>query len=357
MWTARAISGSIWTPKASLACSPMATARCVSGAISAAARSGRPLLLRRAIVRCASRASSCSISTVTAGLDLVALRPPLPGVYERVPTPGGGGDWDGFRPFASHPQLAWADADLRFIDLDGDGRDDVLIVGDDTFVWYPSLGKGGFGPPRLLPRPRDEELGPAIVFSNGRRRSRSPISAATVCAIWCASRTVGSATGRTSDMAGLARRSRWGASPILDRPDQFDAKRVLFADIDGTGPSDVLYARTRRRALLVQPGGQRVVGAARRRATCRSFRGERHRRRRPRKRHRLPGVVVGGTRRYRIRYVDLIGSVKPHLLVEADNQLGLTTRVCVTRRRRVSISPIARPGFTGRRSCRFRFTS
>ena len=197
------------------------------------------------------------------------------------------------------PQIAWTDADLRFIDLDGDGLDDLLIAKDDTFVWYPSLGNDGFGPPRILPRPRDEERGPAIVFADSRHsialadlsgdglRDFVRVENGCIC-YW-----PNLGQGRFGAKVTMA------AAPIFDRPDQFEARRVLFADVDGTGTSDVLYAgRDGVRYWLNQAGNAWSRAARRRRAAGRSLRGERHCRRCARQRHRLPGVVVGSARRH-----------------------------------------------------------
>ena len=71
-------------------------------------------------------------------LDLVDFAAASPGYYERTRDAG----WAGFRAFNRSPNLNWADAKLRFMDLTGDGIADVLITEDDAFVWHPSLMRG-----------------------------------------------------------------------------------------------------------------------------------------------------------------------------------------------------------------------
>lgn len=69
--------------------------------------------------------------------DLVALRGPTPGFYERTEDEG----WEPFTPFGSLPVLDWDDPNLKFVDLTGDGHADVLIGEDDVFRWHPSLAE------------------------------------------------------------------------------------------------------------------------------------------------------------------------------------------------------------------------
>ena len=72
-----------------------------------------------------------------------------------------------FVPFESVPNLPWNDPNLKFLDLTGDGHADILITENDAFTWYPSLAEEGFGTAIRIPKPRDEEQGPAVVFADG----------------------------------------------------------------------------------------------------------------------------------------------------------------------------------------------
>src|SRR5678816_4343926 len=96
-------------------------------------------------------------------LDVVALDHPRAGFYERDDR----GQWSPFKPFASQPDIAWSDPNLRFIDLTGDGRADVLITWDDQLCWHPSLGERGYGSRIALRMAADEARGPRVVFADG----------------------------------------------------------------------------------------------------------------------------------------------------------------------------------------------
>ena len=137
--------------------------------------------------------------------DLVVLDGAVPGFYEHDDEES----WQLFRPFTSRLSRDMRDPNLKFVDLDGDGHADVLITEDEAFVWHPSLAEEGFGPARRVAQPLDEEKGPRLVSPTGRSPSISQISAQTASPISCASATVRSATGLTSDTAASAHESRW----------------------------------------------------------------------------------------------------------------------------------------------------
>jgi hypothetical protein len=72
--------------------------------------------------------------------SLVSVRPELPGFFDRTDDDG----WARFVAFAQLPRLDWENPNLRFVDLDGDGRADVLIADEQVFTWYASAGRNGF---------------------------------------------------------------------------------------------------------------------------------------------------------------------------------------------------------------------
>jgi hypothetical protein len=77
--------------------------------------------------------------TGTGVADLVALDGATPGYFARTEDD----DWEPFRAFTSLPRIDWSQANLRFVDLTGDGLADVLITEDDVFTFYESLGRDG----------------------------------------------------------------------------------------------------------------------------------------------------------------------------------------------------------------------
>ncbi|GLV54152.1 hypothetical protein KDH_10010 [Dictyobacter sp. S3.2.2.5] len=168
---------------------------------------------------------------------VVQFAGPTPGFYERTMDE----QWNPFVPFVSLPGVDWSDPNLTFIDLDGDGRIDILISEHDTFLWYRSLGQEGFDTAQRTGKGWDEEKGPSIVFADGEQAiSLADMSGDGLSDI------VRIRNGEVCYWPNLGY-GRFGAkvtmdsAPQFDPLDQFDHRRILLADIDGTGTTDMLY--------------------------------------------------------------------------------------------------------------------
>jgi RHS repeat-associated protein len=259
-------------------------------------------------------------------LNLVDLGPRHPGVHERVD----GRDWAMFRPFQQLPTIDWADPNLRFVDLDGDGRPDLLMSELDAFVWHPGLARDGFGPARRTYPATDQQRGPRLVFADGTDSVHLAdmsgdgltdlvrIRNGEVC-YW-----PNLGYGRFGDRVTL------DGAGHFDEADQFDQGRIRLADIDGSGTTDIIYLGRDGVRLYFNQSGNRL-------SAPRTLRGLPY----P---HRLAAVVTAdllGTGTaclvwsspmpadagHPVRYIDLMGSAKPHLLVGMANGLGAQTQL------------------------------
>lgn len=254
-------------------------------------------------------------------LDLVNLSDPTPGFYERTNDQL----WNRFIPFASMPNILWNNPNLRLVDLTGDGHADIMITEDEAITWYPSLAENGFRPPMRMPIPDDEERGPRLVFADITQ------------SIYLADMSgdglmdlVRIKNGEVCYWPNLGY-GRFGAkvtmdnAPWFDVPDIFDQQRIRLADIDGSGVTDIIYLRTDGVDLYFNQSGNRWSNTH----TITQF---------P-KIDNLSSVAVidllgNGTAclvwsstlpsaiHRPMRYIDLMGGQKPHLMTVYTNGMG-----------------------------------
>jgi RHS repeat-associated protein len=259
-------------------------------------------------------------------LDLVDFAGPSPGFSKRSEDE----DWEPFRPFASLPVLKWGDPNLKFVDVTGDGHADLLISEDQALRWHASLAEAGFGLEQRVPQAFDEEQGPKLLFADGTE-------------------TIFLADLSGDGLTDLARirngeacywpnlgYGRFGAkitmdnTPWFEAPDLFDGRRLRLADIDGSGTTDIIYfagsgvqlhfnqsgnAWGEKRTLGQFPPVESVSSANAldllgNGTACLVWSSP------------LPGNVPRP-----MRYIDLMGGQKPHLLVGVVNNLGAETHV------------------------------
>jgi RHS repeat-associated protein len=259
-------------------------------------------------------------------LDVVALSGPDPGFYKRTQDE----DFEPFHAFSSLPQIDWDDPNVKLIDVTGDGLADVLITEDGLFTFHTSLGEEGFDVAKQVRTPWDEEKGPKVVLSDGTDT------------IFIADMTgdglndiVRVRNGETCYWPNIGY-GRFGAkvtmdsAPRFDNEERFDPHRIRLADIDGTGSADLLYiGEDGVRAWYNQSGNSwsaantiGVFPSADRLSTV-----------------QVIDLLGTGTACLvwssplpaecpaPLRYVDLMGGQKPHLLVGVKNNLGAETRV------------------------------
>ncbi|MGH8638255.1 MAG: toxin TcdB middle/C-terminal domain-containing protein, partial [Burkholderiales bacterium] len=176
----------------------------------------------------------------------------------------------------------------------------------------------------------DEETGPRAVFADGTQSIfLADFSGDGLTDI------VRVRNGEVSYWPNLGH-GRFGAkvgmdhAPWFDAPDVFDSRRIRLADIDGSGTTDILYlATTGVRIYFNQSGNSwspacplaqfpatdslasaAVVDLLGNGTACLVW-----------------SSPLAGDSRRPMRYIDLMGGQKPHLLVAARNNLGAETRV------------------------------
>ena len=169
--------------------------------------------------------------------DLVTFGGSTPGYFEHRED----GSWEPHHTFRQLPNVDFADPNLKFLDLSGDGLADLLLSEDEVFIYYASEGKDGFATAEWVRRLRDEERGPAIVFAD----LDQSVYVADMTGDGLAD-IVRLRNGQVCYWPNLGygrfgEKVTMGGSPRLDRDDLFDQHRVRLADIDGSGTTDLIY--------------------------------------------------------------------------------------------------------------------
>ncbi|MBI4704888.1 MAG: toxin, partial [Deltaproteobacteria bacterium] len=258
--------------------------------------------------------------------DLVDLGGPLRGFHTRSDDDS----WGPLRTFGQLPNVDFSDPNLRFIDLDGDGFAEVVVSEDHVYTWYPSLRTRGFGAPQRASRYTDEARGPTAVFAEAQQTifladmsgdgltDLVRIRNGSVC-YW-----PNLGYGRFGPKVTMK------GAPHMAPSNLYDPGRVRLADIDGSGPADLLYIGAdgvhawmneagngfaQSQSIAVFPSHDAAVSTV-----------------------DVVDLLGTGTaclvwstplqgRPPQVRYVDLLESKKPHLLTMVENNLGLETRI------------------------------
>ena len=264
--------------------------------------------------------------------DLVEMSGPVPGFYER--THDYERKWGNFVPFQSIPNISWKDPSPKLVDLTGDGHADILITENEVFTWYQSLAEKGFESSVRVSQELDEEKGPRLVLNDDSQSlylaDMSGDGLSDLMRI---------KNGEVCYWPNLGY-GRFGSkvimdnSPWFDASDQFDTKKIRLVDIDGSGVTDIIYTGASLDNDVIQiyfnQSGNRWSDAY----------------------YLSAGLQIDNNLSIQIadlfgngtvclvwssplpahsakpmKYLDLMGGIKPHLLVKSINNLGAETYI------------------------------
>jgi RHS repeat-associated protein len=240
------------------------------------------------------------------------------------------GEWDDFITISSKVNININDPFTRLIDLNGDGKPELVVSEENAFLWYPSLGKDGYEAPERSFHSKDEEVGPAIVFADTEQTIfLADMSGDGLTDI------VRIRNGEICYWTNLGY-GKFGAkinmsnTPHFDYPDLFNPQYLHLADVSGTGATDIIYLGKNRFQAFINHGGNSWSDAH---EIEPSFPYSSN--------AKLSVVDLLGTGTSCIvwssdepqhsaspmRYIDLMSSKKPHVMVRQLNNMGKETTV------------------------------
>ena len=252
-------------------------------------------------------------------LDIIVRKEDQALFYEATPD----GSWRAPRPLKSVPTVRFDDPNLRMVDLTGDGLSDIVITRDDHALWYQSLGEDGYAEARMVSH--GDGAFPPLVFSDPRVRLADLTGDGL-------SDLVLVDDGRVEYWPNLGY-GRFGARRVMSGVPRigegFDPARLFLIDLQGSGPSDLVYVEDQRIRFWFNRSGNdfgapqvirgtppatgatvRVVDLFGTGTACIVWSFD-------------AGTVAEGP----LKVLDVCGGRKPHLLIEMRNNLGAFTRI------------------------------
>lgn len=163
------------------------------------------------------------------------------------------GEWQPFESFRTFPTEE--PGRLEFADIHGTGRLDLLAGRLGETVCYPAETPEEYGAPFML-----EGGMPSVSGGDGNRKISymNFLGDGLSCPVWVENGCIAywpclgnGKFGKIRYMEGV---------PSYDG---FDAKRVYFADMDGSGTMDLIYALPDRAEIYINCGGKRFAGPVR----------------------------------------------------------------------------------------------
>ncbi|MFL9482878.1 SpvB/TcaC N-terminal domain-containing protein [Chitinophagaceae bacterium LWZ2-11] len=169
--------------------------------------------------------------------QLVQLNNEPKGYFELSPDE----EWQPFKALEDMPNIS-QDAYSRMLDLNGDGLADILLSEPNGFTWYPSKGKNGYETSLKINHSYDEELAPAIVFADSTQSIfLSDMSGDGLIDIVRIKNNGEICYWPNLGYARFGAKVSLDNAPVFDHCDNFNPHYIKIADIDGSGTGDIIY--------------------------------------------------------------------------------------------------------------------
>jgi RHS repeat-associated protein len=234
--------------------------------------------------------------------------------------------WSEMVRYSQSPSFALNDPNSRLLDINGDGKIDMMHSDEKAFYYYINNGNKGWQfLPILIRRIKDLEKFPDVDLSDYHIRLADVVGDGR-------SHLVQVYSGRIVYWPNLGN-GRWGSmrriknAPIL--PTKYDPNRLFLVDIDGDGLSDIVYVDYDRVYCWLNQSGNSFSDLIEIKGTP------------PIANAAIVIADLKGTgtngimwsfpdalrKKTAYRYLDLTGGIKPYLLNSITNNMKINTRI------------------------------
>ena len=236
--------------------------------------------------------------------------------------------WKPFKAFEEVANINLQDPNTRLIDLNGDGQPELVMTEENVFVWYAADGKRGHLPAKFAHKTFDEEKGPAIVFADQTQTIFLADMAGDGLTDIVRIRNGEICYWANMGYGNFSAKISMANAPIFDHPDAFNPQYLHLADVSGTGATDIIYLGKNTFKAFINLSGNAWSDA-----------------------HEIePFLPMGSNARLSVldllgtgtscivwssdlpshtnapmRYIDLMDSKKPHVLIHYKNNMGKET--------------------------------
>ncbi|PHN01150.1 SpvB/TcaC N-terminal domain-containing protein [Flavilitoribacter nigricans] len=256
--------------------------------------------------------------------QIVVSSPTMKGYFEL----GQDENWEPFQAFEKVANINLQDSNSRLIDINGDGQPDIVVSEENAWLWYEADGKAGHKAAQKSIKAIDEEQGPSIVFADQEQSIfLADMSGDGLTDI------VRIRNGEICYWANMgygqfSAKVTMGNAPLFDYDDLFNPQYLHLADVSGTGATDILYLRQGQFKAYINLSGNAyseahvidpffpmdqnaklsVIDLLGTGTSCIVWSSD------------LPANAGSS-----MRYIDLMSSKKPHVLMKYVNNLGKET--------------------------------
>lgn len=168
-------------------------------------------------------------------------------------------EWLPFQGFEQLPNISFNDPYVRMIDLNGDGKAELVVGEENAFVWYQSEGRTGFGAAQRTSRSFDEEAGPHMVFADETQSILLADMSGDGLTDIVRIRNGEVCYWPNLGYGKFGRKVSMDNAPWFDQPDAFNPSFIKLADLDGSGTIDIIYLGKNKFSCWLNSSGNRFA--------------------------------------------------------------------------------------------------